>query len=123
MEERTKKINDIINQLNPGRRVDMEKICPLIGKECFGSRCNAYTEELSINVVTHSEVVHNLLHGKDNWRSDLEKDGWKLGNVLTNGKTWKDKASEETDYIFTRTYLDYGNVLNTHYGRCTWGVK
>lgn len=115
--KKEKRIKKALERINPGRKIDLEKICPLIGKECIMYKCNAYTPNKDINYVSQDEVYKYLDDGHTDWKETIEKDGWRLDQMI---QTPRLNTLDETDYIFTKdTSIGYSNTI----GRCTWGCK
>lgn len=111
----SKKINKVINKINPGILIDARKICPLLGKHCIGDECLSFSQNFEINVVSWEEslkIKQKFLENADeeeNWMEELFEDNWKLNSTIV---TPRHSSIDETTYIFYRIPLD-----NT-FGRC-----
>ena len=111
----SKKINKVINKINPGILIDTRKICPLLGKHCIGNDCLSFSPNFGINVVSWEEslkIKQKFLENVDNdkdWMGELFDDDWELNSVITIPRIC---SLDETTYIFSRKPED-----NT-FGRC-----
>ena len=65
-----------IKRINPGRLINVKKICPYINQLCIRDRCNAFAAHHEINIVTLEEKIHDQNKGID-WEKILEINNWK----------------------------------------------
>ena len=65
-----------IKRINPGRLIDVKKICPYINQLCIRDRCNAFVVHHEINIVTLEEKIQDESKGID-WEKILEINNWK----------------------------------------------
>lgn len=111
----SKRINKIINKINPGISIDTRKICPLLGKQCIGNECLSFSSNFEINVVNWEEslkIKQKFLENEDDdkvWMEELYDDDWELNSRITTPRI---HSLDETTYIFSRKPKD-----NT-FGRC-----
>ncbi len=109
------KLDEAITRINPGRKIDMEKICPYFKDKCIGVNCNAFTPEFDINVVEQQEVYDYIEQGNIDWQQQLEKEDWKLHTIIEHPML---HTLDEKTYIFTR--LTY-RTIDGKFGRCLIG--
>ena len=111
------RLDEVISRINPGRKVDMNKVCPYIKDKCLGSECNAFSPEFGINVVNQEEVDRYIEQGFDDWQQQLEKDDWVLNTIIEHPML---HTLDQKTYVFTRkNYYSGGEKL----GRCIIGGK
>ena len=65
-----------IKRINPGRLIDVKKICPYLNQVCIRDRCNAFVVHHEINIVTLEEKIQDESKGID-WEKILEINNWK----------------------------------------------
>ncbi len=65
-----------IKRINPGRLINVKKICPYINQLCIRDRCNAFAAHHEINIVTLEEKIQDESKGID-WEQILEINNWK----------------------------------------------
>lgn len=65
-----------IKRINPGRLIDVKKICPYLNQVCIRDRCNAFAAHHEINIVTLEEKIQDESKGID-WEKILEINNWK----------------------------------------------
>ena len=65
-----------IKRINPGRLINVKKICPYINQLCIRDRCNAFAAHHEINIVTLEEKIQDESKGID-WEKILEINNWK----------------------------------------------
>ena len=65
-----------IDRINPGRLIDVKKICPYINQLCIRDRCNAFVVHHEINIVIFEEKIQDESKGID-WEKILEINNWK----------------------------------------------
>ena len=65
-----------IDRINPGRLIDVKKICPYINQVCIKDRCNAFAHHHEINIVTLEEKIQDESKGID-WERALEINDWR----------------------------------------------
>lgn len=65
-----------IKRINPGRLIDVKKICPYLNQVCIRDRCNAFAAHHEINIVSLEEKIQDESKGID-WEKILEINNWK----------------------------------------------
>lgn len=65
-----------IDRINPGRLINVKKICPYLNQVCIRDRCNAFVVHHEINIVTLEEKIQDESKGID-WEKILEINNWK----------------------------------------------
>ena len=96
-----------IDRINPGRLIDVKKICPYLNQVCIRDRCNAFAAHHEINIVTLEEKIHDQNKGID-WEKNLEIDNWKKYAISRSAVGPDD---QDTLYIRARD-------IETGQGRC-----
>ena len=117
-----KKINKIIKKINPGRKIEVDKICPLINDRCIGLHCNAFVQHSNINVVNQDEIDKYIDAGNISWEKDLIDNDWKLHTIITTPKI---TTPDEHTHIYTKS-IQFNNYLEdfaSKIGRCLMGGK
>lgn len=69
-----------IQELNPGRKIVVDKICPHIKAKCLRDECNAYAEHFVtkvIKVITLGDESM-YLNADIAWEDSLKKQGWEF---------------------------------------------
>ena len=111
----SKRINKVINKINPGILIDTRKICPLLGRQCIGNNCLSFSPNFGINVISWEEslkIKQKFLENADNdenWMEELFDDDWELNSKII---TPRHNTLDETTYIFSC------KPLNNTFGRC-----
>ena len=95
-----------IKRVNPGRKIEVDKICPHIGTACIKDKCNAYSLHHEINIVSYEEKMQQEAKGID-WEKSIDINDWKkhAENKLTN------ISDDACDTLYIRK--SYGSA-----GRC-----
>ena len=92
-----------IKELNPGRQIVINKVCPYLKSKCIGDSCNAFAEDFDINIVTLEDKIKYEDIEVD-WEANLKRQGWKFraGSASELGPDNQDslyfKRREETYY-------------------------
>ena len=113
-------LDKIISKINPGRKIDIEKLCPLFCQSCYMEKCNAYQPNFDINYVSTIEVEKYLKDGHDNWQENLEKDGWKLSHIIEESVFI---GLNEKSYLFKKQTTNSKLLGEVRIGRCLWGSQ
>lgn len=116
----TEKLDKIISKINPGRKIDLEKLCPLLNQSCCLERCNAYQPNFDLNYVSAAEVEKYLEDGHDDWQEKLEKEGWKLSHVIKESVF---AGLDEKAYLFKKQSTNNELPGGIKIGRCLWGLQ
>ena len=96
-----------IQELNPGRLIDTNKMCPYIKAKCVMGKCNAYVEHFETNIVTLEDKIAYEDIGFDR-KSDLKERGWTFnsGSNSTIGP-----YNQDSLYIKKQDVIKYGRCL------------
>lgn len=70
-----------IKRINPGRKIEVDKVCPYMismgfGPICIRDKCNAFAPHYDINIVSLEEKIEADKKGID-WEKPLEINDWK----------------------------------------------
>ena len=114
-----KQLDEIIAGINPGRKIDMEKLCPHIKEKCIGINCNAYQPYMNINVVDQNEINEYIANGEINWQKNFEKVEWRLHTKFITPSLHE---PDKTTMIFVRP-VNNSLSLSTGYANCMVGFK
>ena len=71
-----------IKKLNPGRKIEVNKICPHLKDICIQYKCNAYSEHFETNIVKLEDKIR-FENSDIDWEYELIKDGW----IFKSGST------------------------------------
>ena len=95
-----------IKELNPGRQIVIEKICPFIKDKCMQGLCNAFAEDFEVKIVTLEDKIkyENL---EVDWKANLKSQGWKFRCESTSGI-----GADNQDSLYFKRREE------TYYGRC-----
>ena len=96
-----------IKELNPGRKIELHKICPYLKEVCIKDKCNAYVEHTETTIVTlEDKIAHE--NKEFDWESNLARRGW-LFNCGSKSNIGPD--NQNSLYIKTQDKLYYGRCL------------
>jgi hypothetical protein len=96
-----------IQELNPGRKIVLYKICPYIKDICMKGRCNAYAEHFETNIVTlEDKIAHQDI--EFDWELDLKERGWKF-NCGSKSNIGPD--NQDSLYFKKQDEIKYGRCL------------
>ena len=96
-----------INELNPGRKIKVDKICPYIKDKCIKSLCNAYAEHFETRIITLEDKI--MYQNADiSWETNLDKEGWKF-NCGSTSEIGPD--NQDSLYFKRQDEISYGRCL------------
>lgn len=97
-----------IKKVNPGRLIDVRKICPHLKTECIKTNCNAFAFHNEINIVSLEEKIQEEKNGHD-WEKILKINDWKLHAISKSTI-----GPDEQDSLYIRVV----DPEKTGQGRC-----
>lgn len=96
-----------IKRINPGRLIDVKKICPYLNQVCIRDRCNAFAAHHEINIVSLEEKIQDESKGID-WEKILEINNWKKHTISRSAVGPDD---QDTLYIRARSETGQGRCV------------
>ena len=98
---------DEIKELNAGRKIIVNKICPYIKDKCIKSLCNAYSQYFETKIITLEDKI--MYQNADiPWEDNLDKQGWKL-KCSSTSEIGAD--NQDSLYIKRQDKIFYGRCL------------
>lgn len=96
-----------IRELNPGRLIHTNKICPHLYDYCLKESCNAYVNHYEIKIVTLEDKIR-FENSDIDWEYELIKDGWdfKSGSTSDCGP-----ANQDSLYVKKSEISNSGRCL------------
>ena len=107
-------INKKINEINSGRLIMVDKICPMLNSKCIKEVCNAFSFKKEIEIVSSDKLIKD-----DNFVDNISRteelmlDNWHLEMSFINPRLM---LPDEAIYVYTK-------ILDYNIGRCNWSIR
>ena len=107
-------INKKINEINSGRLIMVDKICPILNSKCIKEECNAFSFKKEIEIVSSDNLIKdNNVVNNISRTEELMLDDWHLEMSFINPRLM---LPDEAIYVYTK-------ILDHDIGRCNWGLQ